>query len=713
MTIQQMLLGVGASGDKYWWQKCDQTDSGLSAYSGWSNYGSTILVDDNENSYFFTHSQSQRTCVFGFDLDGANIVKSYGADWVNNGTSIASNEKFQMTAKSGFIFDNKIYMAGMGLQSMNADGTSSITSIVNVPSGQTASGYARHGFTVSGQSKNHYPHFIVGRVGSGLTHSVDFDASGESLTIADSGDFNFGSGDFTMECWVNFDQTETGALIGQSENDWSSTSLLFYMDAGEVKIFAKNSSGGWIFAGGNKKIGTPPIGQWTHLAVTRSSNVFRFFLNGVQTYTETKTDTMANVSGPFGICHNQTLGGTHNCRISNVRVVKGTAVYTANFAPSVEPLTNITNTKLLCCNGSSTTSSTISPGTITANGNPTVAQDCPLSSSYLGGGGLVNKALSPNTTRCPMFFKSSVELNVANYGSADIIYAKREDPNSTYFTSGNYEDAAITSDGLYAYIVGTCGSNTTQGGGGNTSGGSWGGTTDAYLLKINYATGELITRACFPCVGPSAGTSMFFGIAIDSSGNIYCAGKTKQGYSGNKGYIIKLNSSMVVQWQKFISDILYIQKLVVDSSGNVYAVATGGGSYSHIMKFTSSGAMDWSTKVTINGFTDRYPHIRALAIGGENENLYTAFSYNVNPSSTSPSTTYRTQVACIKYPNTGDITGTYGDLVFTAGSLSTSDATMGTRTGNYVDSDERQTLIYKYDNTLYGNGNPTITTTSL
>ncbi len=557
------------------------------------------------------------------------------------------------------------------------------------------------------------PHLFVGGGRSGLTHSVDFDASGESLTIADSGDFNFGSGDFTMECWVNFDQTETGALIGQSENDWSSTSLLFYMDAGEVKIFAKNSSGGWIFAGGNKKIGTPPIGQWTHLAVTRSSNVFRFFLNGVQTYTATKTDTMANVSGPFGICYNSTLGGTHNCKISNVRVVKGTAVYTSNFAPSVEPLTNITNTVLLCCNGNSATSSTVSPGTITANNSPTAAQDCPLSSSYLCGGGLVNSALSPNTTRCPMFFKSGIDLNLAAYSSTDVDYAKREDPNSTYFTSGNYEDAAITSDGLYAYVVGTCGSNTTQGGGGNTSGGSWGGTTDAYLLKINYLTGELITRACFPCVGPSAGTSMFFGVAIDSSGNIYCAGKAKQGWSGNKAYIIKLNSSMVVQWQKVISNITYIQKIVVDSSGNVYGVTTGGGQYGYIIKITSSGTIDWSTKITLNGFTDRSPFLKGIAIKGENENLYTAFTYNTNPSSNSPTTTYHTQFACIKYPNTGDITGTYGDLVFTAGSLSTYDATMGTRTGDYVDTDERQTLIYKYDNTLYGNGDPTITTTSL
>ena len=60
--------------------------------------------------------------------------------------------------------------------------------------------------------------------------------------------------------------------------------------------------------------------------------------------------------------------GDLNGYMSNVRVVKGTAVYTANFAPPTSPLTNITNTKLLCCNKSSATGSTVTPDTITANG---------------------------------------------------------------------------------------------------------------------------------------------------------------------------------------------------------------------------------------------------------------------------------------------------------------------------------------------------------
>ena len=52
--------------------------------------------------------------------------------------------------------------------------------------------------------------------------------------------------------------------------------------------------------------------------------------------------------------------------ISNVRVVKGTALYTSNFIPPVSPLKNVTNTKLLCLQDPlNSSAAAVTPGTLT------------------------------------------------------------------------------------------------------------------------------------------------------------------------------------------------------------------------------------------------------------------------------------------------------------------------------------------------------------
>ena len=65
---------------------------------------------------------------------------------------------------------------------------------------------------------------------------------------------------------------------------------------------------------------------------------------------------------------------------SNLRIVKGTAVYTSNFTPQNSALTAITNTKLLTCQNStgSITDASSSNHTITVNGDAAASSQIPF-----------------------------------------------------------------------------------------------------------------------------------------------------------------------------------------------------------------------------------------------------------------------------------------------------------------------------------------------
>ena len=89
----------------------------------------------------------------------------------------------------------------------------------------------------------------------------------------------------------------------------------------------------------------------------------------------TRTATQEN----FGLENSkQELIEQFNGYISNFRIVKGTAIYTADFSPTFTELTELPNTKLLALQSSSSaTAYAVSPGAITAYGDATASSTSP------------------------------------------------------------------------------------------------------------------------------------------------------------------------------------------------------------------------------------------------------------------------------------------------------------------------------------------------
>jgi hypothetical protein len=183
--------------------------------------------------------------------------------------------------------------------------------------------------------------------------SAYFDGTGDYLSTPANSALNFGSGAYTIEAWINMATLPTSGNVQPIYHvGVHQGGTVFH----ELDIL--NSSGTYFLTGnlynGSSYVYqvsisfTASINTWYHVAFIYTGTQAYVSLNGVLSTKVTASGTCPNSTvfigyGPF-------LGGLNyffNGYISNLRVVKGTAVYTSNFNPSTIPLTAITNTSLL------------------------------------------------------------------------------------------------------------------------------------------------------------------------------------------------------------------------------------------------------------------------------------------------------------------------------------------------------------------------------
>jgi hypothetical protein len=221
--------------------------------------------------------------------------------------------------------------------------------------------------------------FAGGESTAATARSVDFDGSNDFLSIADHADFDVGT-NWTAECWFKADSLpgSYNGIMGQWPGNSNGNAWVLEYVGTDLRFYIADSS--------YKSLGAAPLGQWHHVAISKQGSTTRIFLNGTQVVADYDMGTYAK-DGAFTIGGSIAGLGWFDGKISNVRIVKGTAVYTSSFRPPTEPLTNITNTVLLCCNSSSITGSTVTPGTIYAPDAPTASTDSPFddSAAYIFG----------------------------------------------------------------------------------------------------------------------------------------------------------------------------------------------------------------------------------------------------------------------------------------------------------------------------------------
>lgn len=157
------------------------------------------------------------------------------------------------------------------------------------------------------------------------------------LTLADSADWCFGTGDFTIDLWVRFASLPGSSLYYMfcsqyvdSNNRWY---FSVYETAGTYKLTFnyKNSIG---TASISRTI-TPSINTWYHYAVVKSGSEYRLYCNGTQLSTEyTSSLELTDLSSSLFVGTWYVGGGLyHDGWVDELRVSKGVARWTTDFTP--------------------------------------------------------------------------------------------------------------------------------------------------------------------------------------------------------------------------------------------------------------------------------------------------------------------------------------------------------------------------------------------
>lgn len=166
--------------------------------------------------------------------------------------------------------------------------------------------------------------------------SATFDGSGAHFSIPTSEDFRLLDSDFTIEMWIYRTTDTTSTVMGKlsSATIESSFGLSTIVNGAIDFVMYVGLSGHSV----SSISGAVPVSGWHHVAVTRTSNTLKIFVNGDLKGTNTALGgAVVNYSTAAAL----RIGGygtedtPFNGYIDDVRITKGVARYTAPFTPPV------------------------------------------------------------------------------------------------------------------------------------------------------------------------------------------------------------------------------------------------------------------------------------------------------------------------------------------------------------------------------------------
>jgi hypothetical protein len=165
----------------------------------------------------------------------------------------------------------------------------------------------------------------------GYTESSQVSSTGR-FRSSDDTEFEFGSGNFTIECWYNAASDTTPSRFIFSDyfiDNISQSSIWFNTTNGRVSVVL---DGGGSETFNQSDVLSWTANQWYHLALVRNGTTFTVYRDGTSVLSFTRSVTL-NSTNQGKYLMGYAFAGGDTTYVQDYRIYKGIAKYTSAFTP--------------------------------------------------------------------------------------------------------------------------------------------------------------------------------------------------------------------------------------------------------------------------------------------------------------------------------------------------------------------------------------------
>lgn len=171
---------------------------------------------------------------------------------------------------------------------------------------------------------------------TGNATSGAFAAGTDLLSVPSHADFDFGGGDFTLECFLRVSSSGVnhGIINRRATNAVKGPFALYINITGNIQFLASFNGTTWgVSFASPSNISTA---TWYHIVITRRGDVWSMYQNGVLINSVTVAGTIMASTEPVRIGADSNGWGL-NGYIDEIRVTKGMAMYNGAFTTPTDP----------------------------------------------------------------------------------------------------------------------------------------------------------------------------------------------------------------------------------------------------------------------------------------------------------------------------------------------------------------------------------------